>query len=115
MSADEGDAPDATRGVEHRLLRLDRVAGRALRLWPLGGLRRGQTWVGELAVVIDRPAPSQAAERPQSQRPPRNAIKAQETMLHATCRVGRTPYWMRTRSCSKAQSVAAALLRTPAF
>jgi len=51
MSADEGDAPDATRGVEHRLLRLDRVAGRALRLWPLGGLRRGQTWVGELAVT----------------------------------------------------------------
>ena len=42
MSADEGDAPDATRGVEHRLLRLDRVAGRALQLWPLGGLRRGR-------------------------------------------------------------------------
>src|SRR5204862_1125716 len=29
--------------------------------------------------------------------------------------MGRTPYAVRTRSCSKAQSVAAARLRTPAF
>src|SRR4029077_6261344 len=90
---------------------LVRVAehGRALRavlLALLGALGREDLHepveVLDLCCCQDHPSPPSSLDR-MSMRP---AIPG---------RIGRTPYPVWTRSCSKAQTVAAARLRTPAF
>ena len=94
----------------------DRRALRAVLLALLGALRREDLL--EAVEVLDR-------RRCQDhRRPPLVARRRQSTpMVSRVCAerprhgIGRTPYprLRATRSCSKAQSVAAARLRTPAF